>query len=516
MDATRPSTPVRRGRIWPLVTYPLRLGPSRPERPSGPFTRLAVVHVLSTAADVWVTVALAGSVFVSVSLHAARGRTALGLICTVLPFLVVGPFLGPVIERVSGGRRAIMAASSVGRLVACGFMASVIHTLWLFPAAFAFLVCSKTYLVSKASLVPSAVERDEELVEANSKLAIGSSVATSLAGLVGAGIYKVFGSPTVLHLNMVMLAVCAVLVMRLRPSRRDRLPQWPSTTWTTGVPPTFVAAEGASPQASSAAAGMRAARVRARRARSNGSRALPPGGLLLAGVAMTAMRAVAGLMTLLVIFAFRRDGAPLIWYGLAGVATVVGTLGGATLAPFVRDRVAEERIVPAAAFVIGAAAVAVTQLRVVHRWPAALILAMAVGVAASVGKMAFDAIVQRDPPEVARSRLFARSEAVFQLGWVLAALAPVLITMSLMTGFVVVAALSLGAGLIFIIGWHKARAGTLPSWWPVGAGSSPLAGAPGPAGSGPPDAHPPSALGGPVGAGPDADPTRVYPGRGPS
>ena len=514
MDVTRPSVPTR-GRIWPLVTYPFRLGPSRPEPPSGPFARLAIVHTLSTAADVWVTVALAGSVFVSVSLHAARGKTALGLICTVLPFLVVGPFVGPVIERMRGGRRAIMAASSVGRLVACGFMASVIHRLWLFPAAFAFLVCSKTYLVAKASLVPSAVERDEELVEANSKLAIGSSVATSLAGLVGAGIYKVFGSPTLLHLNMVMLAACAVMVMRLRPSRGDRLPQWPwSTTWTTTAPWSTSTADGTvsasaptGPDDAGEMTGGRARdrRRRGRRARGNGSRPLPPGGLLLAGVAMTAMRAVAGLMTLLVIFAFRRDGAPLYWYGLAGVATVAGTLGGATLAPIVRDRVAEERIVPAAAFVIGGAAIAVTQLTAVHRWVAALVLAMAVGVAASVAKMAFDAIVQRDPPEVARSRLFARFEAVFQLGWVLAALVPVLVTLSLLAGFVIVAALSLGAGLIFVIGWHKARAGALPGWWPVGGASTP----PGPAGDGGP---PSSAIGGPVGA----DPTTVYPHPGPS
>nr|MDQ2728241.1 MFS transporter [Actinomycetota bacterium] len=270
MHATRSSTPARRGRIWPLVTYPVRLGPSRPERPSGPFARLVVVQVLSTAADVWVTVALAGSVFVSVSLHAARGKTALGLICTVLPFLVVGPFVGPAIERVRGGRRAIMAVSSAGRLVACGFMASVIHSLWLFPAAFTFLVCSKAYLVARASLVPSAVERDEELVEANSKLAIGSSVATSLAGLAGAGIYKVFGSPTVLHLNMVTLAVCAVLAMRLRPTRRDRLPQWPwSTTWATTAPWAAAPPESATPPARTSSAEVPGAR--ARRART-GSR----------------------------------------------------------------------------------------------------------------------------------------------------------------------------------------------------------------------------------------------------
>ncbi|MDQ6838396.1 MAG: MFS transporter [Actinomycetota bacterium] len=510
MPATRPAIPVRRGRMWWLATYPLRLGPSRPERPSGPFARLAVVHALSSAGDAWVTVALAGSVFVSVSLSAARGKTALGLICTVLPFLVVGPFVGPVIERVRGGRRAIMAASAVGRVVACGFMAAVIHSLWLFPVAFASLVFSKTYLVARASLVPSAVERDEELVEANSKLAVGSSIATSLAALVGAGIYKVFGSPTVLRLNMVVLAVCAVLAMRLRRTRADRLCSWPwSTTRSPSTANAGTAAAGG-PELTDAGGG----RVRSRRERGNGSRALPPGGLFLAGVAMTAMRAVAGLMTGLVIFAFRRDGAPLIWYGLVGVATVVGNLGGATLAPLVRDRVAEERIVPAAAIIIGGAAVAVTQLRIVHRWPAALILAMAVGVAASVAKMAFDAIVQRDPPEVARSRLFARFEAVFQLGWVLAALVPVLIPLSLMAGFVIVAVLTLLAGMIFGVGWHKAWAGTLPQWWPAGVGLSPSPTTTGPAtrGPGPVDLRPPSSIAGPVGNAPVADPPRVHPG----
>ncbi|MDQ6782141.1 MAG: MFS transporter [Actinomycetota bacterium] len=478
---------------------------------------MAVVHALSSAADAWVTVALAGSVFVSVSLHAARGKTALGLICTVLPFLIVGPFVGPAIERMRGGRRAIMAASSVGRLVACGFMAAVIHSLWLFPAAFASLVCSKTYLVAKASLVPSAVERDEELVEANSKLAVGSSVATSIAALLGAGIYKVFGSPTVLRLNMVMLGVAAMLAMRLRPARGAGLPQWPWATGTATAPwgssgsSTPAGAAPSSPPPSSATE-PNGDRVDARRERRAESRALPPGGLVLAGVAMTAMRAVAGLMTALVIFAFRRDGAPLIWYGLVGVASVVGNMGGATLAPVVRDRVAEEHIVPTAAFLIGVVAVGVTQLRGLHRWPAALILAAAVGVAASVAKMAFDAIVQRDPPEVARSRLFARFEAVFQLGWVLAALVPVVIPLSLMAGFIVVAVLTLGAGVTFVIGWRQAQAGTLPPWWP-GAAGSPRPAAPRPAGrgQGPVDLRPPPAIGGPVGTGPVADPTRVYP-----
>lgn len=482
MTVPYPRTSTSRGRIWPWVTYPLRLGQARAEKPSGAFARLAVVHACSSASDALVTVALAGSVFASVSLNAARGRTALGLLCTVLPFVVVGPFLGPFIDRVRGGRRAMVAASAVGRVVACGFMAAYIHSLWLFPAAFASLVCSKTYLVAKASLVPSAVDLDQDLVEANSKLAVGSSIVTSIAGGIGAGIYKVFGSGLVLHLDMLLLAVCAVLALRLRPSRSDRT--------VPGNPPPL---PGSDVNRSIRFARRPAGRPAVPTRRRGGELSLPPGGLALAAVTMTAMRAAAGLMTALVVFAFRREGAPLLWYGLVGVASVAGNLGGAALAPLVRDRIAEERIVPAAAVIVGTVAIVATQLTAVHRWPASLIVAATVGVAASVAKMAFDSLVQRDPPEVARSRLFARFEATFQLGWVLAALIPVVAPLPLWGGFLIVALLTLGAGAIFIVGWCRARDGSLPTWWP-GVTPHPTP-APAPAVGGPPT----TSIVGPVG-----------------
>jgi hypothetical protein len=107
-----------------MAGWPLRLGPATSDGtpPATPFRRLAVVHLFSTAGDAMVTVALAGSVFVSVSLTAARGRTALGLLCTFLPFLVVGPLLGPLIDRTPGGRKAMLCVASLGRAggAACG------------------------------------------------------------------------------------------------------------------------------------------------------------------------------------------------------------------------------------------------------------------------------------------------------------------------------------------------------------------------------------------------------------
>src|SRR3954471_16904552 len=124
----------------------------KPARPPGsaaasatPFSKLAVAHLMSAGGDALVTLALAGSLFFSISPNAARGRVALSLILTIAPFAVVAPFLGPAIDRVSGGRKFVVGASLLGRGIAAGLMASALHSLLLFPAAFFVLVFSKTY-----------------------------------------------------------------------------------------------------------------------------------------------------------------------------------------------------------------------------------------------------------------------------------------------------------------------------------------------------------------------------------
>ena len=53
------------------------------------------VHALHSAGDALVTVALAGTVFFSVPLGEARGRVALYLVLTLLPFSLLVPVAGP-------------------------------------------------------------------------------------------------------------------------------------------------------------------------------------------------------------------------------------------------------------------------------------------------------------------------------------------------------------------------------------------------------------------------------------
>lgn len=433
------------------MSFPFRLGPPASDWRRRPFFGLAVVNNSSGAGDALVTVALAGSVFVSVSLHAARGRTALGLICTVLPFVVVGPFVGPVIDRLHGGRRFIIFLAAMGRLAASLLMAVWIHSLLLFPAAFLSLVCSKTHAVAKASLVPGAVDRSEDLVRANSRLAIGSSAVTSLAVGVGGAIYKLAGSRVLLDFDAAVFAVTAGLALKLLPAGRQATP--PSSS-----PPSVTAAAG----------GWWAG------APEPGCEVTPPPGqwwrravpsprvpreLELARLAMAGMRSMAGFMTALVIFGFRRQGAPLVWYGLVGVASVGGGFVGALVAPRLRRRLSERPLVGAAALVVAGTAVAVSFFAAADRRPAAVVLAAVVALGASSAKTAFDAIVQRDTLDRDRSRLFARFEAVFQLVWVAGALIPTLVATPLLAGYVVVAGVVVATSAAFVAGMARAQPG---------------------------------------------------------
>src|SRR5487761_1669438 len=119
-----------------------------------PFGRFALTHVLMTAGDTMFAVSLAGSLFFSISPTAAKDKVLLYLLLTMAPFAVVAPALGPLIDRSRGARRAMVVVSALGRAALCPLLARDFHSLLLFPEAFAMLVLSKVYLVTKGALVP--------------------------------------------------------------------------------------------------------------------------------------------------------------------------------------------------------------------------------------------------------------------------------------------------------------------------------------------------------------------------
>ncbi len=364
----------------------------RPPRTGGPlglsrsaFSRLAVVHILAIAGDTLVTMALAGSLFFSISPGAARGRVALYLLLTVAPFAVVAPLLSPVIDRSRGGRRALVIASAASRAIVCLSMATHLDGLMLFPEAFAVLVLSKTHMITKSALVPGTVAGEGELVAANSRLAVLSVLAGFAAAVPGVIVLKLgfLGAPWVVRLAALTFAATALAGFRLvRPVAGDDQ-----------LAPIAVAE-----------AELHTASVR------------------MAASAMGVLRAVVGFLTFLVAFAFRHDNAPAWWFGIVLATSMAGSFVGAAVAPRLRRGRVEERILQGSLALVVAAGLGAVWL---GGRPAAALLAGAVGVAAGAGKLAFDSIVQRDAPDALQGRIFARFETRFQLAWVVGAALPV-------------------------------------------------------------------------------------------
>jgi MFS family permease len=376
-----------------------------------PFARLALTHVLAVAGDTLVTMALAGSLFFSISPHAAQGRVALYLLLTMAPFAVVAPLLGPVLDRSRNGRRTVVVLCLAGRTVACLLMARHLHSLLLFPEAFVVLVLSKAYLVTKAALVPATVSDDRELVRANSRLVVLGVVAGFVIAVPGVAVLKLsfLGAAWVLRFAAVVFLAAAVAGVRLARAPVERKP----------TPTPAEAAE------------------------------LKSAGIRLGASAIAVLRGSVGFLTFLLAFAFRRAHAPSWWFGIAIGASLAGTLVGALVAPRVRRIVTEERMLTVSLVCVAVAAA--IGARFGNR-AAASALAGVVGLAASAAKLAFDSIVQRDAPDAAQGRAFARFETRFQLVWVAAALIPVVIPVPTRVGMVALAAACTGATIFYVLG----------------------------------------------------------------
>src|SRR4051812_41316374 len=79
--------------------------------------RLLDLHAISCAGDTLVTIGLAGTIFFSVPAGEARGRVALYLFVTMVPFALLAPIVGPLLDRFRHGRRYALAVTMLGRAI---------------------------------------------------------------------------------------------------------------------------------------------------------------------------------------------------------------------------------------------------------------------------------------------------------------------------------------------------------------------------------------------------------------
>ena len=150
----------------------------------------------SAAGDAFVTIGLAGTLFFSASLDAARGKVALTLLITMAPFAILAPIIGPMLDRAKSGRRYLMAGTLLARGLLCYAMVdAVLHNdvIGLLPAAFGVLVLQKAYAVTRASIVPRLLPPEITLVTANARTGMASLVSGTIAGLLALGVNFIAG-----------------------------------------------------------------------------------------------------------------------------------------------------------------------------------------------------------------------------------------------------------------------------------------------------------------------------------
>ena len=353
--------------------------------------------------DAAMVVALADSLFFDIDLDAARSRVLLFLALGFAPFLIVAPLIGPLIDRVAGGRRFVIQLVAVARVVLSLLMARYLDALALFPLVFGSLVLQKTYTISKSAIVPSTVRSETELVEANSKLGLIAGLTGVVAVVPAAILLKAVGAPATLVYGALLFVAAFVAATRL--------------------PSEVVAADAADAEE---------------------TRELHTGNIELAAVAMTVLRSLVGFTFFHLAFWLRSQDQGTLWFaavvGLSAVAAMVGN----AVASSVRTHVREETMLSISLLVCAAAGLGVALLG----GPiGAVVLAGVLNLMASLGRLSFESIVQRDAPGANRGRAFAVFETRFQLAWAIGAFVAVAIQAPGAVGFLVVGLIAGGASV---------------------------------------------------------------------
>jgi hypothetical protein len=375
-----------------------------------PFGRLVAAQAASMVGDACLTVSLAGSIFFTQPVGESRTQVLLYLLLTIAPFAVVGPIIGPALDRSRAGRRTLMAIGCFGRSAVCFLMVGNLDSLFLFPLAFVALVLSKGHSVAKSALVPAVVRNDAALVEANSRLSLVSVVASVVGGLPAAAAVWLFDAKVSLVVATGIFVLAALLTLKIPAAGRPA--------------PVETAEERLELAAPS---------------------------IVFAGTAMMVLRGCVGFLTFQLAFLLKGAGQPAWFFGVVLAASAVGGFLGVVVTPLLRRRLKEETIL-AGALVIPAI-VALFSARDGGRI-GSVAIAFFIAVGAASGRIAFDSLLQRDGPEHLRGRAFARFETRFQLAWVLGALIPVALldVLTRRSGFFLLALVLGFAGLSYVGG----------------------------------------------------------------
>jgi MFS family permease len=339
-------------------------------------TALIGTHALQAAGDALVAIALANTTFFAVNVGQARGKIALYLLLTLLPFSLLIPVGGPLLDKFPHGRRNVLALTTGGRGLVAWTLAGSVTSLALYPQALLILIGQRAYAVARQAAVVRVRPPSLGLVASNARLNVASLASGGIAAAVGVGVASTLGTDWVLRLCAVVYIVAAVTSLRL-PGHVDD-----------SAPKDEVEHE----------------RFTMRHAHASIQRAL---------VGTMALRAISGLLTLGLAILLKAHHTAAWTIALVLGAAVVGGLSGTALA----SRLPSERTARLTAIALLAPMAACLLAAISGTTLFRVIAVGCVGLGASLGKYALDAAIQSHVPDYHYGAAFARSETALQLSW---------------------------------------------------------------------------------------------------
>ena len=413
----------------------------------GVFARLFGVRLSAQWADGLFQAALGGAVLFNPEREADPLVVASGLAVLLLPYSLLGPFAGSLLDR--WDRRRVLAGASVLRACLVVTVAAAIAAGWagapLYVLALAVTGVNRFVLTGLSAALPHVVPDTARLVPANTlSVTVGAGVSAAGAGCAVA-LRAVFGDGDAGSAATVLVAAVGSLLAALLAIGFGRGALGPGT--------------GAGPVPSVLRDVLGGLAAGARATATTPAVCAPFLGLV-------AHRLAFGINTLLLLMLFRHVFTPENVPGaggLLGVGVVAGlTAAGLAVAALVTPPLVRRTgSVGAVRIALAGAVLAQAAVAIRLSLPTVLVSAFALGVFGQVVKLCADAGVQAGAGDAVRGRVFALFDAVFSTCYVtavtLAAVAGPVDGRS--PGLLGVAAGLYAAGLLAHIGYLNGRAG---------------------------------------------------------
>ncbi|OJF12746.1 MFS transporter [Couchioplanes caeruleus] len=382
-----------RGSAWATR----RVGDARARGAAGEIgmIRLFDLHALSCAGDTLIAIGLAGTIFFNVPLGEARSKVALYLLITMVPFALLAPVVGPLLDHFRHGRRYALATAMLGRAFLAYVISDNLLGWGLYPAAFGVLALSRAYGVARSAAVPRLLPEGVGLSQVGARASVYGTFAGAVVAPIGLLAFKI-GPQWPLRVSSVIFLVGMVIALRLPPRADSDPPE--------EVPRPFRTV------------------LRLRRGPDR-----PLSGSLVVGtlIGSASFRCLYGFLLLYLAFAVKAQGLGTDLFGrdigsqgavaLVGGALAVGTFLATAIGT--RLRIRRPAALQSSGLTITAAVAVLTAL--FFTLPMVALLCLVASVFSGISKLAVDASIQERVPERLRASAFAHSETVLMIAWVI-------------------------------------------------------------------------------------------------